>query len=218
MTTPTTEPGPRNLLLTGIGSLVTNDADREGLLGVVESAAVAIEGGKVEWAGTQADLPARYSELPRLECGGRAVVPGFVDPHTHLVFAGHRADEFARRLRGETYEEILAAGGGILSTVAATRSATGRELFEAASARALRMLASGTTTVEVKSGYGLDVATERTMLEVAIRLDEELPIDVVATFLGAHVLPVDFRSRRDEYVDLVVLNGPYRHVLRRVHR
>lgn len=191
------------LLLTGIASLVTNDPRFGGLLGVVADAAVAIEQGRIVWVGPRSDLPSRFLASAELECNGRAVVPGFVDAHTHIVFAGDRADEFARRLRGEAYEDILAAGGGILSTVRATRAASEDELFASASARASRMLSGGTTTVEVKSGYGLDVETERKMLRVAARLDADLPIDVVPTFLGAHVVPAEYRDRRAEYVDLV---------------
>lgn len=186
-----------------IGELVTNDPDRPGVLGVVREAAVAIVDGVVAWAGEEATLPADYRDLPRHDAGGAAVLPGFVDAHTHLVFAGDRSDEFDRRLRGDTYEEILAAGGGILSTVAATRAAAEDELFAEAADRARRMLANGTTTVEIKSGYGLDLETEVRMLRVASRIDHDLPIDVVPTFLGAHVVPAEFRADRGAYVDLV---------------
>ena len=192
-----------DLLVFNIGSLVTNDLGRDGLLGIVEDAAVAISDGVVDWVGAGADIPTGYGDLPRLDAGGAAVLPGFVDPHTHLVFAGDRSDEFARRLRGESYEEILVAGGGILSTVAATRAASEDDLYDAAVERAWRMLANGTTTVEVKSGYGLDVGTEEKMLRVARRIDDSLPIDVIPTFLGAHVVPAEYREDRDAYVDLV---------------
>ncbi len=192
-----------DLLVFNIGSLVTNDLGRDGLLGIVEDAAVAISDGVLEWVGDGADIPAEYGDLPRLDAGGAAVLPGFVDPHTHLVFAGDRSDEFARRLRGESYEEILDAGGGILSTVAATRAASADDLYDSAVERAWRMLANGTTTVEVKSGYGLNAATEEKMLRVARRIDESLPIDVIPTFLGAHVVPAEYREDRDAYVDLV---------------
>ena len=193
----------RDLLVFNIGSLVTNDPGRDGLLGIVEGGAVAIVDGAIAWVGPGVDLPMAYGDLPRLDAGGAAVLPGFVDPHTHVVFAGDRSEEFARRLRGESYEEILAAGGGILSTVEATREASEDDLYEAAAERVWRMLAHGTTTVEVKSGYGLDVATEEKMLRVAGRLDEDLPIDVISTFLGAHVVPAEYRDDRDAYVDLV---------------
>ena len=192
-----------DLLVVNAGSLVTNDAGRDGLLGVVSDAAVAIVDGLVAWVGDETDLPDGYRDLRRLDAGGAAVVPGFVDPHTHVVFAGDRSDEFARRLRGEAYEDILAGGGGILSTVAATREASEEELFVAAADRCRRMLDTGTTTVEIKSGYGLDVDTEARMLRVAHRLGDELPIDVVPTFLGAHVVPAAYRGDRDGYVDLV---------------
>ena len=192
-----------SLLVFNVGSLVTNDPAVGGLLGIVEGGAVAIVDGVIDWVGLEADVPAGYWDLPRLDAGGAAVLPGFVDPHTHIVFAGDRSEEFARRLRGESYEEILDAGGGILSTVEATRTASEDDLYDAAAERVWRMLASGTTTVEVKSGYGLDVATEEKMLRVARRLDESLPIDVIPTFLGAHVVPAEYRDDRDTYVDLI---------------
>ncbi len=192
-----------SLLVLNIGSLVTNDPERGGLLGIIEGAAVAITDGTIEWVGPELSTPSLYEDLPRLDAGGAAVLPGFVDPHTHLVFAGDRSDEFARRLRGESYEKILAAGGGILSTVESTRATSEDDLFEMATERVWRMLGSGTTTVEVKSGYGLDVATEEKMLRVAARLDESLPMDVVPTFLGAHVVPAEFIEDRQAYVDLV---------------
>lgn len=192
-----------DLVLTGIGELVTNRTGEPGDVGVMADAAIGIESGRVAWVGRRADVPAELARVVELDCGGRAVVPGFVDAHTHLVFAGNRAAEFARRLRGESYEEILAAGGGILSTVAATRAASEAELVDAATSRARRMLAAGTTTAEVKSGYGLDVAAETKMLRAAAAVDAEVPLDVIATFLGAHVVPAEYRDRRSEYVDLV---------------
>lgn len=193
-----------DLLLTGIGKLVTNDPERAGLLGVVADAAVAVRNGRVAWVGPEAGVLREFRELPELDCGGRAVIPGFVDSHTHLVFGGNRADEFARRLRGETYEEIMAAGGGIMSTVASTRATDSATLLDEAVKRAQRMLGMGTTTVEVKSGYGLNPATELRMLEVANSIAEYVPIDVVTTFLGAHVVPAEHRDDRDSYVRLIV--------------
>lgn len=192
-----------DLLVFNVGELVTNDPARDGLLGVVEGGAVAIVDERVAWVGEEIGLPEPYRGLPRLDAGGAAVLPGFVDAHTHLVFAGDRSDEFDRRLRGETYEEILAAGGGIHSTVAATRAAAEDELFDEAAVRAWRMLTNGTTTVEIKSGYGLDLETEARMLRVANRIGRDLPIDVVSTFLGAHVVPLSHRAERDAYVDLI---------------
>ncbi len=192
-----------SLLITNIGQLITNDPGHGGLLGIIDDAAVAVVGGSIAWVGPEAELSPDHLELPLHDASRSCVVPGFVDAHTHIVFAGDRSEEFARRLEGETYEEILASGGGILATVEATRTADGNDLFEAAAARARRMLAAGTTTIEVKSGYGLDVDAEAKMLGVTARLGAEHPIDVVPTFLGAHVVPADYRDRRDEYVDLV---------------
>jgi imidazolonepropionase len=132
------------------------------------------------------------------------VIPGLVDAHTHLVFAGDRAEEFTRRLAGASYSEIAASGGGILSTVSATREADEEELFTEASRRVWRMIAAGTTTVEIKSGYGLNVETEMRLLRVARRIGEELPISVKTTFLGAHTVPPEFRDDRTGYTDLMV--------------
>ena len=193
-----------DLLLTGIGQLVTNDPDREGLLGVVDDAAVAIKDGRVAWVGPADGLLREFRQLPEIDCDGRAIIPGFVDSHTHLVFGGNRADEFARRLRGESYEDIMAAGGGIQSTVTATRNTSTSSLVTQAVRRARRMLGTGTTTVEVKSGYGLDLETELRMLEVAAAIPDLVPIDVVATFLGAHVVPSDYRDDREAYVQEVI--------------
>ena len=193
-----------DLLLTGIGQLVTNDPDREGLLGVVDDAAVAIKDGRVAWVGPADGLLREFRQLPEIDCDGRAIIPGFVDSHTHLVFGGNRADEFARRLRGESYEDIMAAGGGIQSTVTATRNTSTSSLVTDAVRRARRMLGTGTTTVEVKSGYGLDLETELRMLEVAAAIPDLVPIDVVATFLGAHVVPSDYQDDREAYVQEVI--------------
>jgi imidazolonepropionase len=191
-----------SLLLTGIRQLVTNDSTDSDLLGVISEAAVAVVDGTVAWVGPEADLPSEHAGLARVDCEGRAVIPGFVDAHTHLVFAGDRSDEFARRLRGERYEDILAAGGGIHSTVEATRNASTEALLEATLARAERMLRHGTTTIEVKSGYGLATGHELRLLEVAAAVGQRSAIDVVPTFLGAHVPANGLDSAA--YVDLVV--------------
>ena len=184
------------LLLTGIGHLTTHDGDP------ITDAVVAIDETTITYAGSQSDSPAQEGrEL--VNCEGRAVIPGFVDAHTHLVFAGDRSDEFARRLSGESYADIAASGGGILSTVSATRSASEDQLFDLAAARVWNMIRSGTTTLEIKSGYGLDLTTELRLLRVARRIGEELPVTVRTTFLGAHSVPVEFRSDRDGYIDLV---------------
>lgn len=190
-----------DLLLTGIGELVTNAPRSPDLVGATHDAVVAIRAGRVAWAGPAADLPGGFEDLARFDVGGRAVVPGFVDAHTHLVFAGDRSDEFCRRLRGESYEEILASGGGIHATVQATRAASLEHLVETASARAWRLLRQGTTTIEVKSGYGLDTETEVKILEAARAVGERVPLDIVPTFLGAHV--VARGAERSAYLDLV---------------
>ena len=191
------------MLVRNIGQLVTNDPHRAGLLGVVEAAAVLISEGVVEWIGPDSEIP-RSDDRIEVDVSGRSVIPGFVDAHTHLVFAGDRSEEFGRRLRGESYEKIMAAGGGIMSTVTATRAAGAADLYDSTARRLDEMLAAGTTTVEVKSGYGLDVATEIRILEVAGTLDDELPVDIVRTFLGAHSIPPEYTSRREKYLDLVV--------------
>lgn len=192
-----------NLLVTNIGQLVTNDERNGGLLGVIEGAAVAIEGGDVVWVGLDERIPERYTSHRVCDVAGAAVLPGFVDAHTHAVFAGDRSHEFAMRLSGARYEQILADGGGIYSTVRATREATLDELVDASLPRIARMLAAGTTTIEVKTGYGLDTATEVKMLDAIDRICNVLPIDTMPTFLGAHVVAPEFADDRGAYLDLV---------------
>jgi imidazolonepropionase len=188
-----------DLLVRGIGELVTNAPDAPDLVGAVTDAAVLVRGGVVVHVGPARDLP-DVADVPELDVGGAAVLPGFVDPHTHLVFAGDRADEFARRLRGERYEEVLASGGGINATVRATRAATAAELAEGLRERVRRMLGYGTTTIEVKSGYGLDVATERRCLEVVRAVGAEEPVDLVPTWLGAHLVPPEYADDRTAFL------------------
>jgi imidazolonepropionase len=190
------------LLIRNIGSLVTNASDMPGELGVITGAAVAIRDGAIVWAGADSEVPVALLRSAELDVGGRAVLPGFVDAHTHLVFGGDRADEFSARLEGSSYEEVLAAGGGIHSTVVATRAASVDDLVASASQRAMRMLRSGTTTVEVKSGYGLTTADEMRLLDVAGAVGESTGIGVVRTFLGAHVPDRD--TTEDEYVGRVI--------------
>jgi imidazolonepropionase len=167
--------------------------------------ALGIAGGKIAWTGPEAELPAfeRTPHYAEHDGAGAWVTPGLVECHTHLVFGGSRADEFRRRLAGATYEEIARAGGGIVSTVAATRTASEEDLFAAAAPRLRCLMAEGVTAVEIKSGYGLDTPTEAKMLRVARRLGRELPVTVYTTFLGAHALPAEYRGRPEEYIELV---------------
>jgi len=197
-----------DLLLTHVGEIVTNDPAHGGLIGRVEDAMLLIRGGRVRFAGPRRAMPGGQGDLPELDCGGRAVIPGFVDAHTHVVFGGYRAGELARRLRGESYEQILAAGGGIYSTVEATRDAAasdvpGETLLDQALPRVRRMLAAGTTTIEVKSGYGLETATEKRILETASEIPSHAAIDVVPTFLGAHVVDEELTHDRESYLQLI---------------
>jgi imidazolonepropionase len=193
-----------SLVVSGIRQLVTNQATPDDLLGIVTNAAVAVVDGVIVWVGQAGDVPEQFGSLVTVDAGGAAVVPGFVDAHTHAVFAGDRSGEFAQRMAGVSYEEILEAGGGIYSTVQATRKASLDELVAESRPRLERMMASGTTTVEIKSGYGLDIETEVKMLDAIAQLEDELAIDIISTFLGAHVVAPEFRADRSSYVDLVV--------------
>jgi imidazolonepropionase len=172
--------------------------------GAIEDGAIAVRDGRIAWVGRRADLPGKAAALHDLD--GAWVTPGLIDCHTHLVFGGDRAGEFEQRLKGATYEEIARAGGGIRSTVTRTRAASEDELLKAAGRRLEALLAEGVTTVEIKSGYGLDVESEAKMLRVARRLGECYPVTVRTTFLGAHALPPEYHGRQSDYVDLVA--GP----------
>ncbi|WP_454722805.1 MULTISPECIES: imidazolonepropionase [Cupriavidus] len=169
----------------------------------IRDAALAVQDGRIAWLGPLAALPAAYASLPRHDAGNAWITPGLVDCHTHLVYGGQRADEFAMRLAGAGYEEIARAGGGIVSTVRATRAAGEDTLFALAAARLAPLLAEGVTAIEIKSGYGLDLATERRQLRVARRLGEAFGVTVHTTFLGAHALPPEYAGRADDYIDLV---------------
>ncbi|MCA8961693.1 MAG: imidazolonepropionase [Planctomycetes bacterium] len=164
---------------------------------------VAVSDGRIVGVGTHEEIEGRYRAEHRIDGSGRLLTPAFVDSHTHLVFAGDRSHEFARRCSGASYEEIASAGGGIRASVRATRAASEEELFDLALARAVRMLSLGTTTIEIKSGYGLDLETELRMLRVIRRLGQELPIRIVPTFMGAHEFPDEYRDDREGYVDEV---------------
>ena len=173
-------------------------------LGLVDDGAILVRDGRIAYAGPEADLPADAGAgAEPVDCGGRLVTPGLIDCHTHLVHGGERSNEFEMRLEGAAYEEIARAGGGIVSSVAATRSASDDDLLRGAAARLDRLIAEGVTTVEVKSGYGLDLATEARMLRVARRLGAVRDVGVRTSFLGAHALPPEAKGDRDAYSRLV---------------
>ncbi|NYS77288.1 MULTISPECIES: imidazolonepropionase [Halomonadaceae] len=174
-----------------------------GRYGIVRDAALIIDAGRIAWIGTEAQLDrdADFDEVRDL--GGRWLTPGLIDCHTHLVFGGDRSNEFEQRLEGVSYSEIAKQGGGIVSSVRATREASFDELLASAEKRAKVLLREGVTTLEVKSGYGLDLESERKMLQVARALGERLPVEVLTTCLAAHALPPEYRERSDEYIDLV---------------
>lgn len=171
--------------------------------GEVLDAAIAVKHGRIAWLGKRSDLPAGHAAARQHDGNGCWVTPGLIDCHTHIVYAGNRSNEFEARLNGVPYEEISRQGGGIVSTVKATRAATEDTLFDASLPRVKALLAEGVTTLEVKSGYGLDTDTEAKMLRVARRLGEQLDLRVRTTFLGAHAVPPEFKARTDEYLQLV---------------
>ncbi len=173
--------------------------------GMVKDGVLVVGGNRIVWLGKRAELPADYkSRVEKIYDGqGGWITPGLVDCHTHLIYAGSRAREFELRLQGATYEEIARQGGGIRSTVAATREADEKILLEQSAPRLEALMQEGATTVEIKSGYGLDLETELRMLRVARQLGEKYPVTIVPTYLGAHALPPEFEGRSDEYIDLV---------------
>ena len=171
--------------------------------GLIAEGALRIANGRIDWVGAAGEQAARTGEK-QLDLGGRLVTPGLIDCHTHLVYAGERAGEWAMRLGGATYEEIAEKGGGIASTVQATRTAGKRELLDTARGRLRTLMDEGLTTVEIKSGYGLDTATELRMLQVARELGATPDMDVIATFLGAHAVPPEYRGEREAYLRLLV--------------
>ena len=191
---------------TGEDRRPSSQNDQKGANGVFgsEGLSVAILGDKIKAVGPASEIAGRFHALKTLDASGRLLTPGFVDSHTHLVFAGDRSGEFEMRCRGADYEEIAASGGGIRASVRATRAASEDELYAESLPRLERMIAGGTTTVEIKSGYGLDLETELRMLRVARRLGETTPARVVTTFMGAHDFPDGFRENRDAYVNLII--------------
>lgn len=173
--------------------------------GLVSDGAVAISGGEIAWVGRKRDLPDTFASHEQVDCAGRLVTPGLIDCHTHIVHGGNRAREFEMRLNGASYEEIARAGGGIVSTVAATREADETALLADALSRVDALIGEGVTVIEVKSGYGLDVDTELKMLRVARGIADARPVRVRTSFLGAHAVPPEYKERSDAYLDEVCL-------------
>lgn len=200
-----------DLLIENIGELVTvagtTRRGREAMRDIrvlSGPASVLIRDGKIAYAGRSADCPTVESGVERVDAKGHSVLPGLVDSHTHLVFGGFREDEFQWRLAGESYMSIMEKGGGIAATTTATREASAEELTEAALLHLRSMLRMGVTTMEAKSGYGLDKETELRQLEVAKRLDEMQPIDVISTYLGAHDIAPEYQGDPDGYIDFII--------------
>lgn len=189
-------------LWTGVQLATMTDA----LLGVIRGGAIASAGGRIAWVGREADLSPRQrrSAAEVIPCKGAWMTPGFIDCHTHIVFGGDRSGDFRRRLHGESYAEIARTGGGILSTVRATRRASSEELIRGAAGRGRELSGWGVTTIEIKSGYGLDLDTELRMLEVAATLRHHIPADTSPTLLAAHALPPEYAGRRRDYIRLIL--------------
>lgn len=192
-----------DLVITDV-NLATMDADIDAPYGAIEQGALIIKNNKIAWLGKQHDLP-EFDALatPVINAKGQWLTPGLIDCHTHILFAGNRAGEFEQRLNGVSYQEIAQQGGGIASTVRATREADEETLFVAGKNRLNSLLNEGVTTVESKSGYGLDLETEIKLLEVNKVLNDNHPIDIQSTFLGAHALPPEYKNDADAYIDLV---------------
>ncbi|RYG93286.1 imidazolonepropionase [Loktanella sp. IMCC34160] len=173
--------------------------------GLIQNAAIVIDGGRIRWVGAQGDLPQDLATAQAIDLEGRLVTPGLIDCHTHLVHGGNRAAEFEMRLKGASYEEVARSGGGIVSTVNATRAATQDALLADALARVDALIAEGATTLEIKSGYGLDIETELRMLRVARAITVNRPVRVKTTFLGAHAVPPEYKGRADDYITEVCI-------------
>jgi imidazolonepropionase len=191
------------LLIHNIATLFSLDESLGSLLGEISDASILIDGGSIWWCGKAEQMPA-VCVTRKIDAGASIVLPGFIDCHSHLIFAGSRADEFSRRMNNESYEEIVQKGGGIMNTVIATREASDNELYSQAYKRASDALLRGTTTLEVKSGYGLTIKDELRILRVVAKLQENHPLDFHATFLGAHTIPKEYKERPSAYVDMVI--------------
>ncbi len=172
---------------------------------VIENGAIAIDGGKIAWVGQSENLPGQFADWAKVSLDGRLLTAAPIDCHTHIVYGGNRAKEFEMRLEGASYEEVARAGGGIVSTVSATRRASEPELLESALPRVDAMLAEGVSTIEVKSGYGLDYDTELAMLRTARAIEKHRPVRIKTSFLGAHAIPAEFAGKADAYIDEICI-------------
>lgn len=190
------------MLLTNV-NLATMEGSKP--YGLIESGCVVLDGERIEWVGRQSDLPRKHTALKQVNMNGALVTPGLIDCHTHLVHGGNRATEFEMRLNGASYEEIARAGGGIVSTVSATRQASLEELVQSALPRLDALIAEGVCTIEIKSGYGLDRETELNMLRAARKLEKLRPVRIKTSFLGAHAVPKEFEGRAEAYIDEVCI-------------
>ncbi len=173
--------------------------------GLIERAALAVKDDRVAWVGAENDVPSQFLDLEEISLQGRLVTPGLIDCHTHVVFCGNRSAEFEMRLKGASYEEVARAGGGIVSTVKATRAATEAELIASALPRIDAMISEGVCVIEIKSGYGLDLETELRMLRAARAISKLRPVRIATCFLGAHAVPPEYKDRSDAYIDEVCI-------------
>ena len=173
--------------------------------GLIKNGAIVIDGSNISWVGTLAELPTKYKKLEEIDLKGRVVTPALIDCHTHIVHGGNRANEFEMRLNGASYEEVSKAGGGIISTVNHTRESSENDLLTGALKRVDALISEGVGTIEIKSGYGLDIGSEIKMLKVARLIESKRPINIKTSFLGAHAIPSEFKETPDKYIDDVCL-------------
>jgi len=199
-----------NILITNARQLITLKGPAKARVGkeadelsIIENGAVAIKDDKILAVGTTEEIKANYKSDKIIDASGKVVMPGFVDPHTHTIFVHTRENEFEMRIKGKTYVEISKSGGGIRSSIKAVRKASEDELYTLAEKRIWRIISNGTTTLEAKSGYGLSTKSEIKMLKVIKRLNENLPIDIIPTFMGAHEFPIEYKDNRNEYIRIL---------------
>ncbi len=186
---------------TNLATMVPNDVP----YGLIENGAIAIADGKICWCGSGKEIPTQYAGWDHQDLDGRVITPGLIDCHTHIVHGGNRANEFEMRLEGASYEEVARAGGGIISTVKATRSTSESDLVQNALAHVDSLIGEGVCTIEIKSGYGLDQENELKMLRAARRISQQCPVNISTSFLGAHAIPVEYKDNGDAYIEEVCI-------------